>query len=87
MRNIKLFRQDEKKHTTKERKKEGKKEGKHDWWNKEEEEVKEKWEKWGIEREKRWYERRKKILLVWLFGFQGISTFIGHLMPNPFLYE
>ena len=25
-------------------------------------------------------------LVVWLFGFYGISTFVGYLMPNPFLY-
>ena len=25
--------------------------------------------------------------LVWLFGFYGISTFAGYLMPNPFLYK
>ena len=23
--------------------------------------------------------------MVWLFGFYGISTFVGYLMPNPFL--
>ena len=23
-------------------------------------------------------------LVDWLFGFYGISTFIGYLMPNPF---
>ena len=23
----------------------------------------------------------------WLFGFYGISTFVGYLMPNPFLYK
>ena len=23
--------------------------------------------------------------LGWLFGFYGISTFVGYLMPNPFL--
>ena len=23
--------------------------------------------------------------LVWLFGFYGISTFVGYLTPNPFL--
>ena len=23
----------------------------------------------------------------WLFGFYGISTFVYHLMPNPFLYK
>ena len=25
-------------------------------------------------------------LFVCLFGFYGISTFVGYLMPNPFLY-
>ena len=25
--------------------------------------------------------------LVCLFGFYGISTFVGYLMPNPFLYK
>ena len=24
---------------------------------------------------------------VCLFGFNGISTFVGYLMPNPFLYN
>ena len=24
-------------------------------------------------------------LVVWLFGFYGISTFVGYLTPNPFL--
>ena len=23
--------------------------------------------------------------VVWLVGFYGISTFLGYLMPNPFL--
>ena len=23
----------------------------------------------------------------WLFGFYGISTLVGYLMPNPFLYK
>ena len=23
----------------------------------------------------------------WLFGFYGISTIVGYLMPNPFLYK
>ena len=23
----------------------------------------------------------------WLFGFYGISTFVGYLMPNLFLYK
>ena len=26
-------------------------------------------------------------LVGWLFGFYGVSTFVGYLMPNPFLYE
>ena len=26
-------------------------------------------------------------LFVCLFGFYGISTFVGYLMPNPFLYK
>ena len=26
-------------------------------------------------------------LWFWLFGFYGISTFVGYLMPNPFLYK
>ena len=25
--------------------------------------------------------------LVWFVGFYGISTFVGYLMPNPFLYK
>ena len=29
----------------------------------------------------------KGLLLGWLFGFYGISTFGGYLMPNPFLYK
>ena len=29
--------------------------------------------------------RLQWIGLVWLVGFYGISTFIGYLMPNPFL--
>ena len=24
--------------------------------------------------------------MLGLFGFYGISTIVGHLMPNPFLY-
>ena len=24
-------------------------------------------------------------MVGWLFGFYGISTFVGYLMPNPFL--
>ena len=27
------------------------------------------------------------MLVGWLFGFYGISTFVGYLMPNPFLYK
>ena len=23
----------------------------------------------------------------WVFGFYGLSTFVGYLMPNPFLYK
>ena len=26
-------------------------------------------------------------LVTWLFGFYGRSTFVGYLMPNPFLYK
>ena len=26
-------------------------------------------------------------LVGWLFGFCGISTFVGYLTPNPFLYQ
>ena len=26
-------------------------------------------------------------LFVFLFGFYGVSTFVGYLMPNPFLYK
>ena len=28
-----------------------------------------------------------RLLVGWLFGFYGISTFVGYLMPNPFLYK
>ena len=27
------------------------------------------------------------ILIVCLFGFYGMSTLLGYLMPNPFLYK
>ena len=27
------------------------------------------------------------VVVGWLFGFHGISTFEGYLMPNPFLYK
>ena len=26
-------------------------------------------------------------LVGWLVGLYGISTFVGYLMPNPFLYK
>ena len=26
-------------------------------------------------------------LVGWLVGFYGISTFVGYLTPNPFLYK
>ena len=26
-------------------------------------------------------------LVGWVFGFYGISTFVGYLMPNPFLQK
>ena len=29
----------------------------------------------------------KMQLVGWLVGFYGISTFVGYLMPNPFLYK
>ena len=31
--------------------------------------------------------KNKCSLVVCLFGFYGISTFAGYLMPNPFLYK
>ena len=27
------------------------------------------------------------VKIGWLFGFYGISIFVGYLMPNPFLYK
>ena len=30
---------------------------------------------------------QKDLLVGWLFRFYGILTFVGHLMPNPFLYK
>ena len=27
------------------------------------------------------------VRMVGLFGFYGISAFVGYLMPNPFLYK
>ena len=32
-------------------------------------------------------EARSRILIVCLFGFYGISTFVGYLLPNSFLYK
>ena len=29
----------------------------------------------------------KERLVGWLVGFYGISTFVGYLTPNPFLYK
>ena len=26
-------------------------------------------------------------IVGWLVGFYGISTFVGYLIPNPFLYK
>ena len=39
---------------------------------------KQKWKKWIIV---------NFLRVSWLFGFYGISTFAGYLMPNPFLYK
>ena len=36
-------------------------------------------------KKKNW--RRSENGLVWLLGFYGIPTFVGYLMPNPFLYK
>ena len=30
---------------------------------------------------------KEQPLVGWLFGFYSISTFVGHLMPNPFSYK
>ena len=27
------------------------------------------------------------LIVGWLFGFYGISTFVGYLKPIPFLYK
>ena len=27
------------------------------------------------------------MLLFWLFGFYGITTFVVYVIPNPFLYK
>ena len=32
-------------------------------------------------------ERRLEKMVGWLIGFHGILTFVGYLMPNPFLYK
>ena len=32
-------------------------------------------------------ELRVYVLRGWLVGFYGISTFVGYLTPNPFLYK
>ena len=32
-------------------------------------------------------EREREWLVGWSSGFYGISTFVGYLMPNPFLYK
>ena len=29
----------------------------------------------------------RRLSLVWLVGFYGISTFVGYLTPNPFLFK
>ena len=34
---------------------------------------------------KSWYAIKQKTQVGWLFGFYGISTFVGYLTPNPFL--
>ena len=36
---------------------------------------------------KRENQRQKIDYLGWLDGFYGISTFVGYLTPNPFLYR
>ena len=33
------------------------------------------------------YDKSGQFMFVYLFGFYGISTFVGYLMPNPFLYK
>ena len=32
-------------------------------------------------------ERERERDVGWLVGFHGISTFVGYLMPDPFLYK
>ena len=32
----------------------------------------------------RYHSFTRPLLVGWLFGFYGISTFVGYLMPNPF---
>ena len=34
-----------------------------------------------------WLIAMSRFGLVWFGGFYGISTFVGYLMPNPFLCE
>ena len=31
----------------------------------------------------RYRHKKSELLIGWLFGFYGISTFVGYLMPNP----
>ena len=40
-----------------------------------------------MKKEKTKTENLKSFILGWLFGFYGISTFVGYLMPNPSLYK
>ena len=40
---------------------------------------------WGFKRCLKTIEEYQKY--SWLVGFYGISTFVGYLMPNPFLYK
>ena len=39
---------------------------------------------YGFSREFEW-QQVSRTLFDWLFGFYGMSTFVGYLMPNPFL--
>ena len=42
----------------------------------------------GNESRLSWWNRESKIFgFSWSFGFYGISTFVGYLMSNPFLYK
>ena len=40
------------------------------------------WERGSV-----WQSLKKWDQVGWLFGFYGISTFVGYLMLNPFLYK